>query len=198
MANISRQALTKVIKQNLRSNLQGKMGSIMKEVGVNPAHAASLKGYEAKKVMMKLKEKGLLKPGATHLTAGEFESQFKKADAPTGPSEAVLKGRRMINMRERMEAEKVKKETITQALSREAREKDAAGKAPAKPAARTQTPALSGGVIGKAAQDASRSGGALGSFSGADRVERGSTTPDTRPPTPDKSVPEAIDPFGDE
>lgn len=154
MGNVSRQALKQVIKKNLPSHLQGKVGSIMKQMGVNPAHSASLKGYEAEKVMMKLKKEGMLKPGAAHLTAGQFESQFKKADAPTGPSQAVLKARRIITMRERLTEEAKKKETITQALSREAREKDVAAHAPVKPAARTQTPQLSGSVIGKAAQKA--------------------------------------------
>lgn len=199
MANISRQALTKVIKQNLPSRLQGKVGSIMKEVGVNPHHTASLKGYEAKKVMMKLKEKGMLKPSAAHPTAGQFETQFKKADAPTGPSAAVVKARQMQAMRERMTEEAKKKETITQALSREAREKEATGKAPAKSASRPQALVVGGGIISKAAQDATHSdSGTFGSFSGADRVERGSATPDTRPPTRDSSAPEAIDPYGED
>lgn len=196
MGNISRQALTKVVKQNLRSNLQGKVGSIMKQMGVNPAHSASLKGYEAKKVMMKLKQEGMLKPGAAHLTAGQFETQFKKADAPTGPSAAVIKGRIALARAERQK-EFEKKETITQALSREAREKEAAAKAPAKPASRAQAPTVGGGVIGKAAQDASRSGsGALGSFSGADRIERsggGSAPAPSR-----QEGPEAVDPFGED
>ena len=196
MANISRQALTKVIKQNLSARLQGKVGSIMKEVGVNPHHTASLKGYEAKKVMMKLKEKGMLKPSAAHLTAGQFETQFKKADAPTGPSAAVVKAGKMIAMRERMTEEAKKKETITQALSREAREKEASGKAPVKPTARTQTPTVGGGTIGKAAHDATRPGsGALGSFSGADRIER-SETPSA--PASSPKAPEAIDPYGED
>ena len=84
MGNISRQALTKVVKQNLRSNLQGKIGSIMKEVGVNPAHAASLKGYEAKKVMMKLKEKVRV--------GGQLK---KKYDTAQTPYQRLLRSRSM-------------------------------------------------------------------------------------------------------
>ncbi|TAK05067.1 hypothetical protein EPO33_03695 [Patescibacteria group bacterium] len=197
MANISRQALTKVVKQNLRSNLQSKVVSIMKEVGVNPAHSASLKGYEAKKVMMKLKEKGLLKPGATHLTAGQFETQFKKADAPTGPSAAVVKAGKMVAMRQRMDEEAKKKAEITAALAK----KPGAPGAPKPSASRAQAPAVGGGAIGKAAQDASRSGsGALGSFSGADRIERGSPAErggGSSAPSKEEG-PEAIDPFGED
>lgn len=192
MGNISRQALTKVIKQNLRSNLQGQVGSIMKKMGVNPAHSASLKGYEAKKVIMKLKEEGMLKSGASHLTAGQFETQFKKADAPTGPSAAVVKAGKMVAMRQRMDEEAKKKAEIGAALAR----KPGASGAPKPSASRAQTPTVGGGVIGKAAQDATRTGGTFGSFSGADRIERGGGG--TAPSRSEQKGPEAIDPFGED
>lgn len=170
-------------------------GSLMKKAGMNPDHSASVKGYEAQRLMKKLQPQ--FKPGAQHLTEGEFGAQIKKADAPTGPSAAVIKSRQIQVMRERMTEEARKKDAITQALSREARDKAAAPSgAPKSSAARTHAPVVSGGVIGKAAQDASHGGRAGGSFSSADRIER-SETPSA--PAPSKvETPEAIDPFGED
>ncbi|MEK7073362.1 MAG: hypothetical protein AAB974_02900 [Patescibacteria group bacterium] len=189
MANVSRGAIKKAVEQSLPSSKKWMAGSLMKKAGMDPHHSASVKGYEAQRLMKKLQPQ--FKAGAQHLTERELGAQIKKADAPTGPSAAVVKAGKMVAMRERMDEEAKKKADITEAMSRKSTDKKSSA-----PAARPQTPTVGGGVIGKAAQDASHGGRAGGSFSGADRIERGGAP---SAPAPSKvETPEAIDPFGED
>ncbi len=170
MPNVSRKALGEVIKRSLPSNKQHMAGAIMRKAGVDPKYGASLKGYEAKAVLKKLKSEGVLNARASHLTANEFERQLKKADAPTGPNPSVAKAGKLVAQRERLLEEEKKKEEISKALSRASTDKK-----PSAPAARPQMPLVGGRVVGQAAHDA------------------------TKPSVPASADrPEAIDPYGED
>ncbi len=188
----------KALKPNLSSKYQKSyipksIKDIAHKAGVNLDHPeTSLTPQKARGVLREMKKAGVLKSEAGW---SGFDRELANAAKPPGPSQAVLKGRIALSRAERQK-EFEKKEAITQALSRDAREKASASGAPKPSAVRTQAPVVGGGVIGKAAQDASRGGGAQGSFSGADRIEHAEIP--AKPEPPSQKTKEAIDPFGED
>ncbi len=191
MSDVSRKALKTVVQKNLTSAKRGMVDSLMRKAGINPAHSGSVKGYQAQKFLKKMKDEGLFKASSRHTTAAGFDRQIKEASAAKGPDPKVVAARKMLTMRERMVEEEKKKAEITKALAR-----GPAAKKEEPSAHRAQAPAVGGRAIGQAAREASRpGGGALGGFSGADRVERGPSAPAAAPERPQ---PEAVDMFGED
>lgn len=190
MADVSRKALKTVVQKNLTASKRGMVDSLMRKAGINPAYSGSVKGYQAQKLLKKMKDEGLFKASSRHTTAAGFGRQIKEASATKGPDPKAVAARKMLNMRERMVEEEKKKAEITKALSRGAAEKKGEPSAP-----RAQAPAVGGRAVGQAAHEASRpGGGALGGFSGADRVERGPAAS----PAPERPQQEAVDMFGED
>lgn len=184
MANVSRRAVEKAVAQSLPSSKKWMAGSLMRKAGMDPHHTASVKGYEAQRLMKKLQPQ--FKAGAQHLTERELGAQIKKADAPTGPSKAAAKMNIYV-MRKQRADEDAEKQAITDALSRKAPANDNARGAP-KVAPPVQ---LGGGVIAKAAADASHGDRAGGSFSSSDSIERAETP--LKPVPPPKTPEEPYD-----
>lgn len=162
MKYVSKPSFEKTLKGILSSTNQQqyKVRKIALKAGVNLRHKAPLTILEANEALKNLKTefKDELKTSSKNLTVTqlrrrltEVSEESKVSNKSTGPSKAVLEGRKKLDMRDRMKEDEATKARIAAAFSKSPENDNVKG-APKPSAPHTQTPALRGSVIGEAAQ----------------------------------------------